>query len=281
MTEDFAEYGAAALDSFQNLYQHQEQRDHRTDDGFAEALIGDLLTDLMHYTNHRGLDFHQILRTAQHDFLQGLPEPPALTLGTPVRLTGTAAQHAVHLGEPVYGAITGLVVPQQGPTEYYVRRLGDSASRQFTAQDLEPAPPFPAVPTRKGIIDHPLRAEDLLVDAAARDASGNTVSPSNESAFDLPEHRALLKALASWNGLDDHATRQLLLTKVEHKLNEINATARSSPAQQPTIEPIPGARLHDAAQLAGQALPPSPQEPHPRPGPRRPPHQPGRMNPSR
>ncbi|MFD0854766.1 hypothetical protein ACFQ07_21180, partial [Actinomadura adrarensis] len=260
MTEDFAEYGAAILDSFQNLFEHHEQPDHRTDDATAESLLGDLLTDLLHYANHRGLDFHQILRAAQHDFLQELPQPPELTLGTPVRLTGTAAQHAVHLGQPVYGAITGLVVPHQGPTEYYIRRLGDSASRQFTAQDLEPAPPFPAVPTRKGIIDHPLRAEDLLVDAAVRDATSDTTSWPGESAFDLPEHRALIRALASWNGLDDHATRQLLLNQVEHRINAGSSTPR------PTITTV-GAEPHDAAQLASQAFPPPLEQRHRRPAP--------------
>ncbi|MFI0351008.1 hypothetical protein [Actinomadura sp. 9N407] len=254
-TTEFAEYGATALDSYQNLFEHAGRRDHRADDRHASELVGDLLADLMHYTDHRGLDFDEIVRTARNDFLRELsPEPPP-TLGTLVRIKGPLAEEAHILGQPTLGAVTGLVVPHRGNTEYYVRRMGELGSQQYTGDDLEPAPPFPSVPTSTGIVDNPLRAEELLVDATVR-SSLTTAATETSRPDDVREHRALLTALASWNGLDEQAAKDLLLAKVADKLK----VAEGSPGQLtpiPPRQPATNEEPANPARLAAQAFPPA------------------------
>ena len=240
MTEQFAEYAASALDSYQNLFEGNESRDHRTDDRFAGELIGDLLTDLMHLADRRGLNFDGILRAARDDFLHELPEPPTFTIGSAVRLKGPAAEEAATLGQPLNGAITGLVVTHQGTTEFYIRRLGDTRSQPFTEADLEPTTPFPAVPTSRGIVDHPLKAEAILVDAAVR-----TTLAATEHPFNAPDHQSLLTALASWNGLDERSTRELLLAKVAHKIDQAAGASKT------------GTEALNPARMAAQGFPSS------------------------
>jgi hypothetical protein len=249
MTEDFAEYAASALDSFQNLFEQNAHRDHRTDDLFAGELIGDLLTDLMHYADRRGLDFGRIAKAAHDDFLREQPEAPALTIGSAVRLTGTAAQEAALADQPLRGSITGLVITDQGATDFYVRRLGDPRSRRFGEDDLAPAEPFPSVPTRDGIVDHPLKAEKLLIDTALQTALSGTEQP-----FDLHDHQALLTALATWNGLDEQSTRDLLLAEVEQEIDRA---------------PEPDAEVRNPGALAAQGFPSAMGVPHRAPAPSR------------
>lgn len=235
---EFAEFGAAALDSFQALFEETEHLDHRTNDAHARELLGDLLIDLMHYAEHRGLEFNDILAQANGYYLSEHNSPDVLAIGSTVQLDGPAADEAILLGQPTRGSVTGLLVPHDGPTEYYVHFLGETANRSIIAADLEPAPPFPATSTSQGVIDNPLRAEETMVETMTRlgrsDLDGTTPRPD-----DLKDHHALLQALTSWNGMDERSITHLLLAKVEPHLTDPQP-------KPPTAGP---------AQLAAEAFP--------------------------
>ncbi|NKZ03319.1 hypothetical protein [Actinomadura latina] len=239
---EFAEFGAAALDSFQALFEETEHLDHRSNNTHARELLGDLLIDLMHYADHRGLEFNDILAQANGYYLSEHSSPDVLAIGATVQLDGPAADEAILLGAPTRGTVTGLLVPHDGPTEYDVRFLGQTSSRTIIAADLEPAPPFPATSTTQGVINDPLQAEETLAETMTRigraDLSG--IQPQQQ---DLDDRRVLLDALVTWNGMDTHDVTDLLLAKVEPRLT----------ASQPK-PPEAGTRL-GPAQLAAQAFP--------------------------
>ncbi|GAA1834089.1 hypothetical protein [Actinomadura chokoriensis] len=240
--EEFAEFGAAALDSFQALFEETEHLDHRGDDDHARELLGDLLIDLMHYADHRGLEFNDILAQANGYYLSEHHSPDVLAIGSAVQLDGPAADEAVLLGNPSQGCVTGLLVPFDGPTEYYVRFLGENSSRSIIAADLQPAPPFPSTHTSQGTITDPLKAEQILLDIMTRigHADINGIQPQQT---DLDDHRVLLDALVSWNGMDERNVTDLLLARVEPRLSTSSPDAASSGA---TLSP---------AQLAARDFP--------------------------
>ncbi|MFA1551741.1 hypothetical protein [Actinomadura chokoriensis] len=239
---EFAEFGAAALDSFQALFEETEHLDHRTNNAHARELLGDLLIDLMHYAQHRGLEFNDILAQANGYYLSEHNSPDVFAVGSTVQLDGPAADEAILLGHPTRGTVTGLLVPHDGPTEYNVCFLGETSSRTIIDADLEPAPPFPSTSTAQGVISDPLHAEETLVETMARIARADLdgVRPQQD---DLDDHHVLLDALVTWNGMDDRNVTDLLLAKVEPRLT----------TSQPKA-PVTGASL-SPAQLAAQDFP--------------------------
>lgn len=240
--EEFAEFGAAALDAFQALFEETEHLDHRGNNTHARELLGDLLIDLMHYADHRGLEFNDILAQANGYYLSEHNSPDVFAIGATVQLDGPAADEAILLGAPTRGTVTGLLVPHDGPTEYDIRLLGQTSSRTIIAADLEPAPPFPTTSTTQGLINNPLRAEETLVETMTRIARADLAGlPPQQD--DLDDHRVLLDALVTWNGMDKHNVTDLLLAKVEPRLTTAQPT--SAVAGTP-----PG-----PAQLAAQGFP--------------------------
>ncbi|MFB4298457.1 hypothetical protein [Actinomadura sp. NTSP31] len=246
--EEFAEFGAAALDAFQALFEQTEHLDHRTDDQDARELIGDLLIDLMHYAERRGIEFNDIAAEAQAYYDTERDNPNAYAIGSTVQLQGPAAHEAVLLGQPTRGSVTGIFVSHQGQTEYYVRTLGQTKNQPVLAADLEPAPPFPTTPTTQGVVKDPLKAEQLLIDTATRIASAD-VHSLQPSPDDLRDHRTLLDALTAWNDMSERNVTDLLLSRVAEHLNAAEPNDITKP---PTSEPA--ARL-TPAQLAAQAFP--------------------------
>ncbi|MEU8124927.1 hypothetical protein AB0C21_39970 [Spirillospora sp. NPDC049024] len=220
--EEFAEFGAAALDSFQALFEETEHLDHRSNDVHARELLGDLLIDLMHYAQHRGLEFNDILAQANGYYLSERNSPDVYAIGSTIQLEGPAADEAALLGRPTRGSVTGIHVPHEGPTEYYVLFLGETSSRSVPAADLRETAPFPATSTTRGIIGDPLLAEEALVEAMTRigraDLAG--VPPHQD---DLNDRQVLLDALVAWNGMDTRDVTDLLLAEVEQRLTPAQA----------------------------------------------------------
>ncbi|MEU8804044.1 hypothetical protein [Spirillospora sp. NPDC048819] len=239
---EFAEFGAAALDSFQALFEETEHLDHRSNGAHARELLGDLLIDLMHYAEHRGLEFNDILAQANGYYLSERNSPDVFAIGSTVQLDGPAADEAILLGQPTRGTVTGLLVPHDGPTEYDVQFLGETTSRTIIGADLEPASPFPATSTTQGVINDPLRAEETLVAAMGRigDADLSGLRPRQD---DLDDHHILLDALVAWNGMDKRSVTDLLLAKIEPRLA---ATPPKTPVTDTPLSP---------AQLAAQDFP--------------------------
>ncbi|MVZ99066.1 hypothetical protein F8568_001415 [Actinomadura sp. LD22] len=250
--DEFAEFGAAALDAFQALFEQTEHLDHHANDDDARELISDLLVDLMHYADRRGIDFHDLAAQAQayYDIERG--NPNAFAIGSTVQLEGPAAHEAVLLGQPTRGTVTGVLVSQQGQAEYYVHFLGQTQNQPVLAANLEPAPPFPATPTHQGVVHDPLKAEQLLVDTATRIALAD-VHGHQPTRDDLHDHRTLLDALTTWNDMPERNITDLLLSRVAEHLNtaepgDVTQPPPPAPATDPTDRPTP-------AQLAAQAFP--------------------------
>ncbi|MFF0521529.1 hypothetical protein ACFYTC_22705 [Actinomadura nitritigenes] len=250
--EEFAEYGAAALDAFQALFEQTEHLDHRTNARDARELISDLLIDLMHYAERRGIEYNDIAAQAQayYDIERGNPD--AFAIGSTVQLEGPAAHEAVLLGQPTRGTVTGVYVTPQNQTEYYVHFLGQTTNQPVLPADLEPAPPFPTTTTNQSIVRDALKAEQLLVDTATRIALAD-VHNQPPSRDDLHDHRALLDALTTWNNMPERNVTDLLLSKVADHLTT------TEPGNATTAPPAAAARKPTAhlspAQLAAQAFP--------------------------
>jgi hypothetical protein len=265
---EFAEFGAAALDAFQALFEETEHLDHRSNNTHARELLGDLLIDLMHYADHRGLEFNDILAQANGYYLSEQNNPDVFAIGSTVQLDGPAADEAILLGAPTRGTVTGLLVPHDGPTEYDVRFLGETSSRTIIAADLEPAPPFPSTSTRQGVINNPLSAEEILVETTVRIGRAD-LHGTQPRQDDLSDHHALLNALVAWNGMDRREVTDLLLAKVEPRLTTppLSAGTGLSPAQLAAQDfPVPlaqGLNTHlPAAQVSRPAGLPDPRHRH-------------------
>ncbi|TDD84311.1 hypothetical protein [Actinomadura rubrisoli] len=244
--EEFAEFGAAALDSFKALFEQAEHLDHRNNDDHARELIGDLLIDLMHYSEQRNLEFDDIVAEAQGYFLSEQNNSSVFSIGSTIQLEGPAADEAILLGQPTRGSLTGLLVPNYGPVEYYVHFLGETSNRKVLAADLEPAPPFPTTPTTKGIIDDPLKAEEALIETMTRIGRAD-LQGARPQTDDLRHRQALLSAVATWNNMKDRDIIDLLMPQVTARLPIDDA--KSQPESPPEHDsPAPG-------QLAAQAFP--------------------------
>ncbi|MDL4813063.1 hypothetical protein [Actinomadura opuntiae] len=246
--EEFAEFGAAALDAFQALFEQTEHLDHRTNDEDARELISDLLVDLMHYTERRGIEFNDIAAQAQAYYDTERDNSNAFAIGSTVQLEGPAADEAVLLGQPTRGSVTGVFVSHQGQTEYYVHFLGQTTNQPVLAADLEPAPPFPATTTTQGAVNDPLKAEQLLVETATRIAMAD-IHGRQPSPDDLQDHRILLDRLTTWNNMPERDVTDLLLSRLAKSVNaaEPNNLEQAAPPQ-------PAENL-TPAQLAAQAFP--------------------------
>ncbi|SNS76000.1 hypothetical protein [Actinomadura mexicana] len=220
--EEFAEFGAAALDSFQALFEETEHLDHRSNDVHARELLGDLLIDLMHYAQRRGLEFNDVLAQANGHYLSERNSSDVYAIGSVVQLEGPAADEAALLGRPTRGGVTGIYVPHDGPTEYYVRFLGEPGSHSILATELAEASTFPDTSTTKGIISDPFLAEDALVEVMTRIGRADLHGiPPNQD--DLNDRHALLEALVAWNGMDTRDVTDLLLAQVEQRLTTSQA----------------------------------------------------------
>ncbi len=99
------------MDAFQALFEETEHLDHRGNNTHARELLGDLLIDLMHYADHRSLEFNDILAQANGYYLSEQNNPDVFAIGTTVQLNGPAADEAILLGAPTRGTVTGLLVP--------------------------------------------------------------------------------------------------------------------------------------------------------------------------
>lgn len=239
--EEFAEFAATILDTFQGLFEETAHLDHRRNETHARDLLGDLLVDLMHYAERRGLDFGDILGESRSYFDSEKMRADAFAIGATVQLEGPAANEAVLLGRPTRGAVTGMLMPDDGVPEYYVHFIGDKNSERVIAADLEAAPPFPATVTSKGVIDAPLQAEGVLLEAATRMALADVhgLRPNDD---DMRDHHALLGSFVSWTGMDRLSVTDLVLSRVSERLPV------SAPGRLPTTELSPG-------RLAAQSFP--------------------------
>ncbi|MBO2447140.1 hypothetical protein J4573_08585 [Actinomadura barringtoniae] len=263
---DFAEFGAIALDGYQELFENPKGLDHRTNISEGLSLLSDLLADLMHYADERGVDFDHALAQARTDHTVERAESGTYEIGATVQLTGPEAGRREHAGLTTRGQVTGVLSPQGGSATFYVQFPGEASGHPFPEPTLLPAPRFPPTVTSTGVVGTPLAAEAALVAAILRieksDAPGS--APRME---DLRDHRTLLTSLSSWTGLDERRFSELLRPKIFAKLRQLDVeSAGEALSGSPTALEPPNPRA-DSAQLAAQDFPRAPGEDPRRTGP--------------
>jgi hypothetical protein len=217
---DFADFGAVALDRYQELFDDPKGLDHRADADHALSLLGDLLADLMHYADARGVDFDHALTRARTDHTVERVESGRFEIGSLVQLIGPEARRRENAGLTTRGQVTGVLTPQDGPVTFYVKFPGETSGHAFGQNILGPAPKFPMTVTSTGMVGTPLAAETALVNTVLRIEAGE-VPGSAPRVEDLRDHRALLTALSSWVGLDERRTSELIRPKIFAKLRKL------------------------------------------------------------
>lgn len=226
---NYAEAAAFALDAYHVGAAPHIGEDHRTDPRQAEELLGSLLHDLFHYADRYGADFQRVSREAMLDYLnERLDETPFRT-GTLVQVTTEAADDPTLSALPRRGVITDIHLAPGRQARYDVRSPGEPVAYQFASGDLEPGPPFRPIPTRDGIVDTPLDAEQALIQAVARlgltDRLQRPPQPCN-----LHDKKALLTALSSWAGVTEERLIDLLGPRFDEELQRLERSAAQHPA---------------------------------------------------
>ena len=161
--------------------------------GADQARLANLLRDLRHYADRRGLSFDGALSTARRDYER---QRTAYQPGDAIRLAGNSRDAAAAEGFPPVGEIL-KARPGRVP-EYQVEFI---IERQWIAEpDLEAAPRFPAVATRLGEISSACVARRCFIQTAwqVEEACSHGRHPEAEDVRDLAE---LLSALSRWSGI--------------------------------------------------------------------------------
>ncbi|GAA2614142.1 hypothetical protein SMC26_24050 [Actinomadura fulvescens] len=256
---DFATFGAMALDLYQEIFEGAQGLDHRTNDDHAGSLLGDLLADLMHYADARGISFDTALEMARSDHAAERSQPGQHLIGSPVQLIGLDAAEREFADLPIRGQVTGILTPPDGPTTCYVRFPLEMNGHAFTEDKLRPAPPFPPTITSAGVVESPLAAEAALVETIARIESAD--NPGSAPRFeDIRDHQALLATLSSWVGMDEQRTSELIEPKVFDRIRQLETGPGlgSSPAldvgRHQTVDEL-STRRSAPAQLAAENFP--------------------------
>jgi hypothetical protein len=166
--------------------------DRDTEPGADQARLADLLRDLHHYAEHRGLNFGDALTAARRDYEgQRTTYQPGDAIRRPGRTSDAAAA-----GFPLVGEIV-KARPGRVP-EYQVDFI---TGRQWIAEpDLEAAPRFPAVATRFGPVSSAHAARWCFIQTA-RHAEEALAQGSSPEAGDIRDLAGLLDALSRWSGI--------------------------------------------------------------------------------
>jgi hypothetical protein len=247
-----AEYVASALDVYQNNGRSGPPPSagpgHRTDRDRADLLVRDLLTDLMHYADLRGIDFDAALAGGRFAYVEERTEAATYRPGALVQQTGTAARQANQAGLPRRGVVTDLLLTPGEPAIYKVRCPSEARSHRFAATDLEPAAPFEQVTTRHQVVHTPLAAEQALVETTARITLCDKHDlPADHT--DIEDHHTLLGALTNWSGRTEEQLTGPLTPRITQEMWRLEAERITSGPPTHRI------RRTDPDQLVAQDIP--------------------------
>lgn len=195
-----------ALDAYQR-HALNEHLPSPPDRRHADALIGALVGDLKHYADACGLDFAEILANARAAYTAELSDQTRYAIGDEVRLI-THPQRC--------GTITNITV-QNGEQLHHVHVAGVPYTHAELAADIEPANPFPLVPTSLGVITTARQAEATLVEFAirARHETGAGSDPTAKAACDR-----LITALTWWSGTTHHELAKEISPRIAQQIIE-------------------------------------------------------------
>ena len=212
--------------------------DRDTEPGTDRARLADLLRDLHHYADRRGLNLDDALTTARRDY-EG--QRTAYQPGDAIRLAGRSRDAAAGAGFPLVGEI---VKAQPGHLpEYQVEFI---TRRQWIGEpDLEAAPRFPEIATRFGQVTSAYVARWCFIQTA-RQVEGAFARGSNPEAEDIRDLAGLLDALSRWSGI----ARPALLWSFSEVIGEKDGRLV---AQAPGRNPVALAAL-DAPRPLGMSL---------------------------
>ena len=161
--------------------------------GTDQARLADLLRDLHHYADRRGLNFDDALTAARRDY-EG--QRTAYQPGDTIRLGGRFSDAAAASGFPLVGEII-KARPGRLPgyqVEFITRR------QWISEPDLEAAPRFPDIATRFGQVSSAYVARWCVI-KTARQVEGAFARGSSPEAEDIRDLAGLLDALSRWSGI--------------------------------------------------------------------------------
>jgi hypothetical protein len=209
-----------------------------TEPGTDRARLADLLRDLHHYADRRGLDFDDALTTARRDYED---QRTTYQPGDAIRLAGRSSDAAAAGGFPLVGEIV-KARPGHVP-EYQMEFI---TRRQWIGEPyLEAAPRFPDVATRFGQVSSAHVARWCFIHAA-RQVEEALSRGSNPEAGDIRDLARLLDELSRWSGI----ARPALLRSFSEVIGEKDGRLV---AQAPGQNPVTLAAL-DAPGPLGMSL---------------------------
>jgi hypothetical protein len=217
--------------------------DRDTEPGTDHTRLADLLRDLHHYADRRGLNFDDALATARRGYEGQLT---TYQPGDAIRLAGRSSDAAAENGFPLVGEI---IKARPGlPAEYQVEFL---TQRQWISEPgLKPAPRFPGATTRFGRVSSAHAARWCFSQTVGQ--VGEAVSRgSSPEAEDIRDLAGLLDALSRWSSIAPPALLRVFSEVIGEKNGRLVAQAPGrNPVTLATLDaPGPlGMRLRAGAQ---------------------------------
>ncbi|MFC4906938.1 hypothetical protein [Actinomadura gamaensis] len=189
----------------------------------GQALISDMLTDLMHYCWLHGVSFTKAMEAAQLTFAAERTGVPKFELDSSVELVGKAAEQAREADLPRRGLITGII-NSSGEPVYRVRFAGVTHAGGYSEDELRPGMDFRPVRTSNGLIRSPFDAERAIIATSVqvRAAAEQNRAPRPEHVRDLQD---LYGELRLWSGTSStHRLRVLLSPRIEAVLRQVGSS---------------------------------------------------------
>lgn len=263
---DFAQAGAFVLDAYTaGVLPGSIIGDHRTDPKLAAELLGAVMHDLFHYADHFHVDMQTAVSEARTIYADRRLDESPYRIGTLVQLTEQTVDQPGNAYLARRGVVTDVILQPGRPTLYEVTSTAD-ARATFTAEELQPGPPFRPIPIRDGVIDTPADAEKALIEVTARlglaDQLGQRPHPC-----DLDDRNALLSALAAWTGLHENPLLERLAPAFEQGLIDLETAHTRHPADLASASFPLGPTDKPSPPPTGTSRPPRPDGPHRGPRP--------------
>jgi hypothetical protein len=185
---DRAAWAAQAIEAFQAAAGDQGGLD-------TSGAIGSLITALCHYADRRGISFGTILTASSDAYLsQRASEQHAYKAGDEVRIRDGVVLSPSLVSLPRLGIVAALYPSADRTQEYAIRFPGEVNAMPFTGSEIEPAPPFQPVRTRRGTVASLAEAEEVLIGTAARIQISH-LHKTRPARADLQDRQLLASAL--------------------------------------------------------------------------------------
>jgi len=145
--------------------EHAAQLDLPLDeDTIEDDILADLIADLHHYADSRGIGFDSAVASGQAAYARHRAgEDNPYRIGDEVHL-----RQRSDTGFPGRGVVVSIFPERDGEPSYHVRFPGQADATPLPGREIGPAAAFPAVTTNQGTAASLAAAERLLIETAAR-----------------------------------------------------------------------------------------------------------------